>query len=484
MITSPTTVTDQAMEQRLRDSMIAPSASVADALAQLDRAGTGALMLCDGGDRLLGILTDGDVRRGILRGKALTDPCASLASRCPVTAEAPVTPSQALQLFNERDINQLPVLSADGRIVQFLLRSDLRGDSESELPGRRVRQCSVSPSVSVGDAMAHLDRTGHGVLLLCDVDGRLAGVLTDGDIRRAILRGTQLSDACDAIASHRAVTVIGPLGSEAALRIMDEHDIHQLPVLDCEGRVQSLLLRRDLVVQSADADLSAVVMAGGYGMRLRPLTEALPKPMLPVGDRPLLELTIGQLRRAGIKDVSLTTHYLPEAISGHFGNGESFGVRLNYLHEEHPLGTAGGLRLLKNAEGTMLVINGDVLTGAPFPAMLAYHRQHRADLTVGVRKYEMQVPFGVVECDDVRVTQIREKPSLSFFINAGAYLLEPHTLDLIPEGRHFDMTDLIQKLVETGRIVVSYPIVEYWLDIGRQEDYQRAQDDVLNGRIS
>ncbi len=483
MITPPTVVTEQVMEQRLRASIVAPSASLADALAQLDHAGTGALMLCDDSDRLLGVLTNGDVRRGILRGKALSESCASLASPRPVTAQAPITAAQALQLFNERDINQLPVLSADGRVVQFLLRSDLRADREAELPGRRVRECSVSPSVSVAEAMAHLDRTGYGVLLLSDVDGRLAGVLTDGDIRRAILRGTLLSDACDTIASHSAVTAVGPLGSEAALRIMDEHDVDQLPVLDCVGRVQSLLLRRDLVVQNADADLSAVVMAGGYGMRLRPLTEALPKPMLPVGDRPLLELTIAQLRRAGIKDVSLATHYLPETISRHFGNGESFGVRLNYLHEEHPLGTAGGLGLLKNAEGTMLVINGDVLTGAPFPAMLAYHRQLRADLTVGVRKYELQVPFGVVECDDVRVTHIREKPSLNFFINAGAYLLEPHTLDLIPEGRRFDMTDLIQKLLDNGRTVVSYPIVEYWLDIGRQEDYQRAQEDVLSGRI-
>jgi NDP-sugar pyrophosphorylase family protein len=243
-----------------------------------------------------------------------------------------------------------------------------------------------------------------------------------------------------------------------------------------------VLLRRDLVHESG-GDLSAVVMAGGYGMRLRPLTESLPKPMLPVGNRPLLELTINQLRRAGIRDVNVATHYLPEAISGHFGNGESFGVRLNYLYEEHPLGTAGGLRLLKNVEGTMLVINGDVLTGAPFPAMLAYHQQHRADMTVGVRKYEVHVPFGVVECDDVRVTHIREKPSLDFFINAGAYLLEPWTLDLIPEGRRFDMTDLILKLLESGRQVVSFPIVEYWLDVGRQEDYQKAQRDVLAGRI-
>ncbi len=199
------------------------------------------------------------------------------------------------------------------------------------------------------------------------------------------------------------------------------------------------------------SDLSAVIMAGGYGKRLLPLTESVPKPMLPVGDRPLLELTIQQLRRSGIRDVNLTTHYLPESIVNHFGDGEGFGVRLNYLKEDHPMGTAGGLKQMKRPDGPFLVINGDILTGVPFQEMLAYHRKHRAVLTVGVRKYDMQVPFGVVECEDVRITKLQEKPSLSFFINAGTYLLEPSAWDYIPEGRPFDMTDLIQKLLDAGR---------------------------------
>ncbi len=474
--------TGLALHDRLSEAMIGPAKSIGDALAQLDRAGTGALLLCDDAEHLLGVITDGDVRRAILRGKALTDPCLSIASRHPVVAVAPLTSAQALQLLNERNINQLPVLDEEGHIVQLLLRSDLHFTSDAELISRRVQECSVSPSATVAAAMQVLDRTGYGVLLLTDSSGRLSGVATDGDIRRGILGGIHLSDACDRVANDRPIVAHAPIEREAALRLMDEHDIHQLPIIDAERRVLSLLLRRDLVVETG-TDLCAVVMAGGYGMRLRPLTESLPKPMLPVGDRPLLELTIGQLRRAGITNVSVATHYLPEKISEHFGNGESFGVRLNYVHEENPLGTAGGLRLLTNVAGTLLVINGDVLTGVPFPAMLAYHRQHRADMTVGVRKYEVHVPFGVVECDDVRVTHVREKPSLGFFINAGAYLLEPGILGFIPEGRRFDMTDLILKLLENGRTVVGFPIVEYWLDIGRQEDYQQARTDVVKGRI-
>ncbi|HMN02721.1 MAG TPA: sugar phosphate nucleotidyltransferase [Geobacter anodireducens] len=202
-----------------------------------------------------------------------------------------------------------------------------------------------------------------------------------------------------------------------------------------------------------------------------------------MGDRPLLERTIDQLRRSGIREVNLTTHYLPDSIVEHFGDGDSFGVKLNYLKEDHPLGTAGGLKLMKKASGPFLVMNGDILTGVPFQEMFAYHRKNGAEITVGARKYEVQVPFGVVECDDVRITGLKEKPSLTFFINAGIYLLEPSVCDLIPDGERFDMTDLIQKLLDEGRSVVSFPIMEYWLDVGRHEDYQKAQEDVRSGKI-
>jgi NDP-sugar pyrophosphorylase family protein len=189
------------------------------------------------------------------------------------------------------------------------------------------------------------------------------------------------------------------------------------------------------------------------------------------------------LRRAGIQDVSLTTHYLPDSIQNHFGSGEEFGINLNYLKEDHPMGTAGGLKLIKRPPSAFLVINGDILTGVPFREMLMYHKKYRAELTVGVRKYEMQVPFGVVECKDVRITGIQEKPVSSFFINAGAYLVEPSACDHIPDGRPFDMTDLIQALLDAGKTVVGFPIMEYWIDVGRHEDYQRAQEYVLKGRI-
>jgi dTDP-glucose pyrophosphorylase/CBS domain-containing protein len=469
-------------EKRLKDSIIAPGASIAQAMAQLDRAGTGALLLCDTERRLCGLLTNGDIRRAVLKGRSLDDPCSGIASQNPVTVPSPVGAEAALRVMNQHDIHHLPALDAAGRVQELLLRQDLAVDADEFGIEQRLRASIVTPEASIAEAMAQLDKATTGILLVCDANRRLLGSLTDGDFRRAILRRRAFDEPCRAIASAQPITAFFPVSSTEALRLMNQHDVSQLPVVDKQGRIQQLILRKDIVPERGMA-LSAVVMAGGLGTRLWPLTENVPKPMLTVGDRPLLELTIAQLRRAGIKDVNLTTHYLPERISEHFGNGEAFGVHLNYLQEENPLGTAGGLKLLKNRDDTMLVINGDILTGVPFDAMLAFHRAYHADLTIGVRKYDLQVPFGVVECEEAQVTRLQEKPSLSFFINAGTYLLEPGACDFIPEGERFDMTDLIQKLLEAGRPVVSFPITEYWLDMGRHEDYAQAQEDVRKGMI-
>ena len=465
---------------RLADSIVAPGTSISQAMAQLERAGIGALLLSDADGRFCGLVTDGDIRRAVLKGRSLDDACSAIATLDPVKVEAPITPEDALRIMNAHDISHLPAVDAEGRVQELLLREDLAVEGDPAWNERRLRAAIIDPEASISEAMAQLDKAATGVLLICDKARHLLGVLTDGDFRRAILQRKLLSVPCVTIASSHPITAPISVSSSEAMRLMKQHDISQLPVVDTEGKVQKLILSKD-IVPNRELDLSAVVMAGGFGTRLLPLTEKTPKPMLPVGGRPLLELTIAQLKRAGIKNVNVTTHYLPETISNHFGNGEMFGVHLNYLQEEHPLGTAGGIKLLKQFDSTMLVINGDVLTGAPFDAMLDYHHAYRADLTIGVRKYEVQVPFGVVECEDVHVKRLEEKPSLSFFINAGTYLIEPAVRDFIPAGERFDMTELISKLIEAGRTVVSFPIIEYWLDMGRHEDYARAQQDVCDG---
>lgn len=468
---------------RLEDVVIAPTASIAEAMTRLDAAGTGALVLCENGRKVAGLLTDGDIRRAVLRKMSLDEPCLTIASRNPVTVRPALFAGDALHLMNQHDIDHLPVVDEAGDLRDLLLRRYLAGAERSRTGAKaRLEGVVIPGALSIAEALSRLNQAGTGALLLCSRGRKLVGVLTDGDIRRAMLRRAPLEAACETIASLNPVTAPAGTSAADALLLMDRHNIDQLPLLDDGGAVSEFLLRRDLVEED-QLRLSAVIMAGGFGTRLRPLTEQVPKPMLPVGDRPLLERTIRQLRRAGIRDMSLVMHYLPDKIAEYFGDGSAFGVRLTYQREEQPLGTAGGLRLLRRPGGPFVVINGDILTGVSFHDMLRYHRSHGAEVTVGVRKYEVAVPFGVVECDDVQITHVTEKPSVMFFINAGIYLLEPAACDRIPEGRRFDMTDLIPAVVAAGRTVVAFPIREYWLDVGRLEDYQKAQDDVRGGRI-
>jgi dTDP-glucose pyrophosphorylase/CBS domain-containing protein len=477
-------MSETTVSARLESVIVAPTLSISDALTRLDKAGTGALVLCTADRKLVGLLSDGDIRRAILRSQTLEAPCLSIATEHPIVCQQPVTPVEALRLMNKHEVSQLPVVDAIGVLVDFILRRDLSSTVDSDATAEmRLESAAFSPTASIAEAMAHLDKAGTGALVLCTPDRILCGVLTDGDIRRAILQRKSMDLPCERIATKIPTVAQVFIPAAEALELMNRNEIDHLPVVDAGNRVVRFLLRRDLTPET-HLELPAVIMAGGYGKRLYPLTETVPKPMLPVGDRPLLELIIQRLRSSGIQDVSLTTHYLPDAIVDHFGDGEGFGVHLNYLQENNPMGTAGGLKQMKRPVGPFLVLNGDILTAVPYREMLAFHRKHSAMITVGVRKYDVQVPFGVVECDDVHITSLQEKPCLSFFINAGTYLLDPAAWDYIPQDRRFDMTDLIRAMLEAGERVTSFPITEYWIDVGRHEDYQKAQEDVLKGTIA
>lgn len=347
----------------------------------------------------------------------------------------------------------------------------------------------IAPDSSIRQAIACIDRNEKGIVLIIDEERRLLGTITDGDVRRAMLTDDSLDTPVSELLARKAGSpypqpVTAGVGTERAalLQLMQEHVIRQVPLLDDDGRVADLVTWDQLLPDQV-LPLQAVIMAGGFGTRLRPLTEDLPKPMLPVGERPLMELIVEQLRRAGIRRVNIVTHYMSEKIIEHFGDGHDFGVELNYVTEDRPLGTAGALGLMQTPQEPWLVINGDILTRVDFRAMLAYHQEHKADLTVAVSKYDLNVPYGVIKSDGVFVRSLVEKPVLSFFVNAGIYLLEPAVHCYIAKSQRFDMTDLIQRLLDEGRLVVSFPIREYWLDIGQEADYKKAQEDLRNGRI-
>jgi NDP-sugar pyrophosphorylase family protein len=203
--------------------------------------------------------------------------------------------------------------------------------------------------------------------------------------------------------------------------------------------------------------------------------------MLPVADRPLMERTVEQLRQAGVRRLNITTHYLSEKIISHFGDGARFGVEIDYVRENEPLGTAGALKMLHASDEPILVVNGDVLTRVDYRAFHAFHREQNADMTIGVRAYKIQVPYGVVECHGPEVVGLTEKPEMKLFVNAGVYLLEPTVQAHLPAESKFDMTDLIARLLAAGKTVVSFPIVEYWIDVGRTADYEQADSDLRRG---
>lgn len=344
-----------------------------------------------------------------------------------------------------------------------------------------IQTLCTSPQSSIRQAMVCIDHGGRGIALITDQEQRLVGTITDGDVRRAMLAGVDLDTSVSMLLARKAsslhsrpVTALLGTSSTTLLQLMRDHVIHQIPLLDPEGRVAGLVTLNELL-PFAHPPIQAVVMAGGFGMRLRPLTDDLPKPMLPVGDRPLIEYIVTRLGDAGIRQVSITTHYKPETIVQHFGNGQKFGVNIDYVNEERPLGTAGALGLIPPWQATLLVMNGDILTRLNYSAMMDFHREHHAVMTVAVRRYEVQVPYGVVDIEGVDICRLSEKPRLPFFVNAGVYLLEPSVRQYIPAQKRFDMTELIAQLLFEKQRVVSFPISEYWLDIGQHADYQKVQ---------
>lgn len=370
------------------------------------------------------------------------------------------------------------------------------GDPATEMPSAPIQSAekvlsrfSVGPDTPMHDVLAIIDRNGEGVALVLDAERRLLGIVTDGDIRRAILAGTDFSETAGEFLSHKQPVggrkpLTAPLDTPDAdlLRLMEVRLVRHLPLVDNDGRVAGLMLLDELA-RDHELPLRAVVMAGGFGARLRPLTAETPKPLLTVGDKPVIEHIMGQLRGAGVRHVNVTTHFHAEKIREHLGDGHAFGVDVRYTHETEPLGTAGSLAAMRGGTEPLLVINGDILTAVDFRAMHGFHREHASDITVGVRRYEVPVPFGVFEVEGVAVRSIEEKPSISLFINAGIYLLEPKVLDLIAEGEHLDMTDLIERLLGKGGAVTSFPIHEYWIDIGQFQDYEKAQKDIAEGKL-
>lgn len=337
------------------------------------------------------------------------------------------------------------------------------------------RKALLGLGSSLQQAINNLNESTFQIALIVNPAGTLLGTLTDGDIRRGLLRGMSLNDAIDSLINCNPLVVPPQLARESALHLMHANRIHQLPIINPERHVLGLHLLDDLMAPK-ERDNLMIIMAGGQGTRLRPHTEQCPKPLLKVGDKPMLEHIIELAKIEGFSHFALAIHYLGHMIEEHFGDGSSLGVHIEYLREATPLGTAGAISLLEPKPNQPVVVtNGDVLTDIRYGELLEFHRRHTAAATMAVRIHEWQHPFGVVQIDGVDIVGFEEKPVARSHINAGVYVLDPEALIVLENGQQCDMPTLFARLQERAMRTIAYPMHEPWLDVGRGEDLARAR---------
>lgn len=334
-------------------------------------------------------------------------------------------------------------------------------------------------TATMDEVILNLNETCLQIALIVSSEGSLIGVITDGDIRRGLLRGLGINSSIEEFVYRDPVVVPPEMGHDMVLQLMQANKIYQLPVVDEKRRVVGLHMRDELIAPPSRPNLM-VIMAGGQGIRLRPHTESCPKPLLQVGGKPILERILERGKSEGFQNFVFAIQYLGHKIEEYFGDGSRWQVKIEYLREKTPLGTAGAIGLLSpRPEVPFVVSNGDVLTDIHYGELLDFHSTHNATATMAVRLHEWQHPFGVVHAQGVDITGFEEKPVVRNHINAGIYVLNPDSLDFLSPGEHSDMPTLFTRLREGDFRTIVYPMHEPWLDIGRESDLE-----IANGKHS
>ncbi len=338
------------------------------------------------------------------------------------------------------------------------------------------KKIAVAPSATIHEVMQVIDQGVMQIALVVDENNHLLGTVTDGDIRRAILHGNGLETEIAEFMNDTPVTGLIDEHPSAWQRTMMRHELRHLPLLDAQGRVTQLTVL--IPPEEPQRDNIVVLMAGGLGSRLRPFTDDIPKPLLEVGSKPILETIIESYISQGFYRFRLCINYKGDMIRNYFGKGERWGAEIEYIEEQQRMGTAGALSLLPEVpDKPFFIMNGDLLTKVDFVRLLAFHQKQKNVTTMCVREHRHQVPYGVVNLDEHRIVDLKEKPIQYCFVNAGIYVIEPDTIKQIPSNQFFDMPDLINKLLDQSLAVGSFPLREYWMDVGRLEDIQQAHVD-------
>jgi dTDP-glucose pyrophosphorylase len=332
----------------------------------------------------------------------------------------------------------------------------------------------ISLPASIKEAIAKIDSASLKIILVVDRENRLLASITDGDIRRGLLRGVELTESIEQIMNVAPHTTTLQDSKETTLSLMKRIGQRHIPKVDSENRVIGIEVMEDLL-KPKFYDNWVVLMAGGIGSRLKPLTDNCPKPLLKIGNKSVLEIIIENFKESGFLNFLISVNYKAEMIKEYFSDGSDRGVNIQYIHETERLGTAGALSLLPEVPAKpIFVMNGDLLTKVDFQYLLDFHLQHQVKATMCVRKYDFQVPYGVVNIDQQRVVSIDEKPVHQFFVNAGIYVLDPAALTNVPSQTFFDMPQLFERLIAQNEETLVFPIHEYWLDIGKMEDFRKA----------
>ena len=342
---------------------------------------------------------------------------------------------------------------------------------------KNIENIKLRQNATIKEALGIIDSGAMQIALVVDDNDKLLGTLTDGDIRRGILRGLDLDSSIETIVFKEPAIAKISSTKEEILKIALSKKLHQIPIVDDNGIVLDLKEIEELVEPKIKTS-RVILMVGGLGTRLRPLTQDTPKPMLKVGNKPILQTIVEKFAEYGFVNITMCVNFNASIIRDYFGDGKEFGVNIDYVLEEKRMGTAGALSLLKERPSEpFFVMNGDLLTNVNFEHIFNYHMINKATATMCVREYDYEVPYGVVKMNDNKITAIAEKPVQKFFVSAGIYMLSPEILDLIPKNEFYDMPALFEKLIKLSKNVISFPIREYWLDIGRMEEYQRANEE-------
>jgi dTDP-glucose pyrophosphorylase len=339
----------------------------------------------------------------------------------------------------------------------------------------------VSPDHSIKETISAIDAHSLQIALVVDDDRRLLGTVTDGDVRRGLLRGVALSERTQTIMNPKPTVARQGQSRQSIVSLLQKSMLHHLPVVDDQGCIVGLEVVDDLL-QPAGRDNWVVLMAGGLGTRLQPLTNSCPKPMLKVGNTPILEIILKSFAEQGFTRFFISVNFKAQMFEEYFGDGSRWNVEIQYLREQEKMGTAGSLSLLPQLpERPLIVMNADLITKINFGQFIDFHTQSGSKATMAVREYDFQIPYGVVRLENERIVNIDEKPVQRFFVNAGIYVLSPEVVGIVPSEGVFNMTTLFEDLMKKNVNTNVFPIREYWLDIGQMSDFEKANGDFDTG---